>query len=43
MRALIDIGYMIVGIGLMGIVILVGIIGGIKLLREINKIKDTQE
>jgi hypothetical protein len=42
MRALIDIGYMIVGIGLMGIVILVGIIGGIKLLREINKIKDTQ-
>ena len=43
MRALIDIGYMIVGIGLMGIVILVGIIGGIKLLREINKIKDTEE
>ena len=42
MRALIDIGYMIVGIGLMGIVILVGIIGGIKLLREINKIKDTE-
>ena len=43
MKALIDIGYMIVGIGLMGIVILVGIIGGIKLLREINKIKDTEE
>lgn len=43
MRALIDIGYMIVGIGLMGIVVLVGIIGGVKLLREINKIKDTQE
>jgi len=43
MRALIDIGYMIVGIGLMGIVILVGIIGGIKLLQQINKIKDTQE
>ena len=43
MRALIDIGYMIVGIGLMGIVILVGIIGGIKLLREINKIKDPEE
>jgi hypothetical protein len=42
MRALIDIGYMIVGIGLMGIVILVGIIGGVKLLREINKIKDTE-
>ena len=43
MRALIDIGYMIVGIGLMGIVILVGIIGGIKLLQQINKIKYTQE
>ena len=42
MRALIDIGYMIVGIGLMGIVILVGIIGGIKLLQQINKIKDTE-
>jgi hypothetical protein len=43
MRALIDILYMIVGIGLMGIVVLVGIIGGVKLLREINKIKDTEE
>ena len=43
MKALIDIGYMIVGIGLMGMVVLVGIIGGIKLLREINKIKDTEE
>jgi hypothetical protein len=43
MKALIDIGYMIVGIGLMGIVILVGIIGGIKLLQQINKIKDTEE
>lgn len=43
MRALIDILYMIVGIGLMGIVILVGIIGGIKLLQQINKIKDTEE
>ena len=42
MKALIDIGYMIVGIGLMGIVILVGIIGGIKLLQQINKIKDTE-
>ena len=43
MRALIDIGYMIVGIGLMGIVILVGIIGGVKIMRQINKIKDTEE
>jgi hypothetical protein len=43
MRALIDILYMIVGMGLMGIVILVGIIGGIKLLQQINKIKDTEE
>ena len=43
MKALIDIGYMIVGIGLMGIVILVGIIGAVKLLQQINKIKDTKE
>jgi hypothetical protein len=43
MKALIDIGYMIVGIGLMGMVILVGIIGSIKVLRQINRIKDTEE
>ena len=42
MKALIEIGYMIVGIGLMGIVVLVGIIGGIKLLQQINKIKDPE-
>ena len=43
MKALIEIGYMIVGIGLMGMVVLIGIIGGIKLLHQINKIKDTEE
>jgi hypothetical protein len=43
MKALIDIGYMIVGIGLMGMVILVGIIGSIKVFRQINRIKDTEE
>jgi hypothetical protein len=42
MKALIEIGYMIVGIGLMGMVVLVGIIGGIKLLQQINKIKDPE-
>jgi len=42
MKALINIAYMIVGIGLMGIVVLVGIIGGIKLLQQINKIKDPE-
>ena len=34
---------MIVGIGLMGMVVLVGMIGIIKVWREINKIKDTEE
>ena len=43
MKALIEIGYMIVGIGLMGMVVLVGIIGGIKLLQQINKIKDPEQ
>ena len=42
MKALIDILYMIVGIGLMGMVVSVGIIGGIKLLQQINKIKDPE-
>ena len=42
MRALIDILYMIVGMGLMGMVVLIGIIGGVKLLQQINKIRDTE-
>jgi hypothetical protein len=43
MKALIGIGYMIVGIGLMILTISVGLIGFIKVWREINKIKDTKE
>jgi hypothetical protein len=43
MKALIGIGYMIVGIGLMILTISVGLIGFIKVWREINKIKDTEE
>jgi hypothetical protein len=43
MKALIDIGYMIIGIGLMILTISVGLIGFIKVWREINKIKDTEE
>jgi hypothetical protein len=42
MQTIINIAYMIVGIGLMGMVVLVGIIGCIKVLRQINKIKDTE-
>jgi hypothetical protein len=42
MKALIDIGYMIIGIGLMILTISVGMIGIIKVWREINKIKDTE-
>ena len=43
MKALIGIGYMIVGIGLMILTISVGLIGFIKVWREINKLKDTEE
>jgi hypothetical protein len=43
MKALIDIGYMIAGIGLMCMVVLVGIVGLMRVLRDINKIKDTEE
>jgi hypothetical protein len=43
MKALIDIGYMIIGIGLMILTISVGLIGFIKVWRELNKTKDTKE
>jgi hypothetical protein len=43
MQTIINIAYMIVGIGLMGMVVLVGMIGIIKVWRQINKIKDTEE
>lgn len=43
MKALIDIGYMIIGIGLMILTISVGLIGFIKVCRELNKTKDTKE
>jgi len=42
MRALIDILYMIVGIGLMVLTISVGLIGVIKVWRDISKMKDTE-
>ena len=43
METIINIGYMIIGIGLMILTISVGLIGFIKLWREINKIGDTKE
>jgi hypothetical protein len=43
MKALIDMGYMIIGIGLMILTISVGLIGFIKVWRELNKTKDTKE
>ena len=43
MQTIINIGYMIIGIGLMILTISVGLIGFIKVWREINKIKDTKE
>jgi hypothetical protein len=42
MKALIDIGYMIIGIGLMILTISVGLIGFIKVWRDINKLKDKE-
>ena len=43
MQTITNIAYMIIGIGLMGMVVLVGMIGIIKVWRQINKIKDTEE
>ena len=42
MKALIDILYMIVGIGLMVLTISVGLIGFIKVWRDISKMKDKE-
>ena len=43
METIINIGYMIIGIGLMILTISVGLIGFIKVWRDINKTKDTEE
>ena len=43
MQTIINIAYMIVGIGLMILTISVGLIGFIKVWRDINKLKDTEE
>ena len=43
MQTIIKIAYMIVGIGLMILTISVGLIGFIKVWRDINKLKDTEE
>jgi uncharacterized protein YoxC len=42
MQTITNIAYMIVGIGLMILTISVGLIGFIKVWRQINKIKDTE-
>ena len=42
METIINIAYMIIGIGLMILTISVGLIGFIKVWREINKLKDTE-
>jgi hypothetical protein len=42
METIINIGYMIIGIGLMILTISVGLIGFIKLWRDISKTKDTE-
>ena len=43
MGTITNIVYMIIGIGLMILTISVGLIGFIKVWREINKLKDTEE
>jgi len=43
MQTITNIAYMIIGIGLMILTISVGLIGFIKVWRQINKIKDTEE
>ena len=43
MQTIINIAYMIIGIGLMILTISVGLIGIIKVWRDINKLKDTEE
>ena len=42
MQTITNIAYMIVGIGLMILTISVGLIGFIKVWREINKLKDRE-
>jgi ABC-type uncharacterized transport system permease subunit len=42
MRALIDILYMVIGIGIIGGVLIVGIVGIVKIWRDTNK-PDTEE
>jgi len=43
METITNIVYMIIGIGLIILTISVGLIGFIKVWRQINKIKDTEE
>jgi len=43
MRTLIEVGYMVCGVMVMLLTISVGLIGFIKVWREINKIKDTED
>ena len=38
-----DIAYMVIGIGVMSMVLIVSIVGIVKIWRDTNKIKDTEE
>lgn len=42
MQTIMNTAYVVLSIGIMGIVVLIGIVGLIKILRETNKIKDTE-
>lgn len=37
-----DIAYGVIGIGVIGTILIVGIVGSIKMYKDINKIKDTE-
>jgi cytochrome c biogenesis protein CcdA len=43
MKALIDIGYMIMGVFIMLGMVGMGVIGVVRIIRDTNKIKDTKE
>jgi hypothetical protein len=42
-QQIIDTAYVVLGIGIMSVVVLIGIVGIVKILRETNKIKDTKD
>jgi hypothetical protein len=42
MQTIIDTAYVVLGIGIMSTIVLIGIVGIVKIIRETNKIKDNE-